>query len=197
MRQITLAFLMVGTLLGNMSPASAQGVTSGQIQGVVTGAQKQPVAGASVIAIHEPSGTSYEATTRADGRYSIPAMRVGGPYTIQVVYTGGGGGAFAPKTIENINVNLGVTSDVDVSVEAITVAEQVEVTGVSDPVFASTRTGAATSVGRNDIASLPTISGRLESVTRLTPQASGTSFAGQDNRLNNITVDGSFFNNSF
>jgi outer membrane receptor protein involved in Fe transport len=176
---------------------AAQGVTTGGIGGVVTGSQKQPVAGASVIAIHEPSGTSYEATTRADGRYSIPAMRVGGPYTIQVVYTGGGGGAFAPKTVENINVNLGVTSDVDVSVEAITVAEQVEVTGVSDPVFASTRTGAATSVGREDIATLPTISGRLESVTRLTPQASGTSFGGQDNRLNNITVDGSFFNNSF
>ena len=120
---------------------AAQGVTTGGIGGVVTGAQNQPVAGASIIAIHEPSGTSYEATTRADGRYSIPAMRVGGPYTIQVVYVGGGGGgaAFAPKTVENINVSLGVTNDVDVSVEAITVAEQVEVTGVSDPVFASTQ----------------------------------------------------------
>ncbi|MEO5741212.1 MAG: carboxypeptidase regulatory-like domain-containing protein [Vicinamibacterales bacterium] len=181
------------------SPAglAAQGVTTGGIGGVVTGAQNQPIPGASVIAIHEPSGTSYEATTRADGRYSVPAMRVGGPYTIQVVYTGGGGGAFAPKTVGNVNVNLGVTSDVDISVEGITVAENVEVTGVSDPVFASTRTGAATSVGREDIATLPTISGRLESVTRLTPQASGTSFAGQDNRLNNITVDGSYFNNSF
>jgi hypothetical protein len=182
------------------SPAglAAQGVTTGGIGGVVSGAQQQPIAGATVIAIHEPSGTSYEATTRADGRYSIPAMRVGGPYTVQVVYVGGGGGAaFAPKTVENITVNLGVVSDVNVTVEAITVAEQIEVTAVSDPVFASTRTGAATSVGRDDIATLPTISGRLESITRLTPQASGNSFAGQDNRLNNITVDGSYFNNSF
>ena len=176
---------------------AAQGVTTGGIGGVVTGSQQQPIAGATVIAIHEPSGTSYEATTRADGRYSIPAMRVGGPYTVQVVYTGTGGTAFAPKTVENINVSLGVVSDVDVSVEAITVAEEVEVTGVSDPVFASTRTGAATLIGREDIASLPTISGRLESIVRLTPQASGTSFAGQDNRLNNITVDGSYFNNAF
>ena len=197
-RILILAFAVLAFCAAS-SPAglAAQGVTTGGIGGVVTGAQKQPVAGASVIAIHEPSGTSYEATTRADGRYSIPAMRVGGPYTVQVVYTGGGGAAFAPKTVENINISLGVTSDVDVSVEAITVAEEVEVTGVSDPVFASTRTGAATSVGREDIATLPTISGRLESVTRLTPQASGTSFGGQDNRLNNITVDGSYFNNSF
>ena len=160
-RILILAFAVIAFCAAS-SPVwlAAQGVTTGGIGGVVTGAQKQPVAGASVIAIHEPSGTSYEATTRADGRYSIPAMRVGGPYTVQVVYTGGGGGAFAPKTVENVNVNLGVTSDVNVSVEAITVAEEVEVTGVSDPVFASTRTGAATAVGREDIATLPTISGR-------------------------------------
>ena len=198
-RRILVLGLAVLAFCAASSPAglAAQGVTTGGVGGVVTGAKGQPVVGATVIAIHEPSGTSYEATTRADGRYSIPAMRVGGPYTIQVVYTGGGAAAFAPKTVENININLGVTSDVDVSVEAITVAEEVEVTGVSDPVFASTRTGAATSVGREDIATLPTISGRLESITRLTPQASGTSFGGQDNRLNNITVDGSYFNNSF
>jgi hypothetical protein len=177
---------------------AAQGVTTGGIGGIVTGAQKQPIVGASVIAIHEPSGTSYEATTRGDGRYSIPAMRLGGPYTIQVVYTGGAGGAFAPKTIENITVNLGVISDVDVSVEAITVAENVEVTGATDPVFASSRTGASTTVMRDDIALLPTLTGRIGDVTRLTPQAgaSGT-FAGQDNRMNNMTVDGSTFNSSF
>ena len=175
----------------------AQGVTTGGMNGVVTGAQNQPVAGASVIAIHEPSGTSYEATTRADGRYSIPNMRVGGPYTVQVIYVGGGGAAFTPKTVENLTVSLGVATDVNVTVEAITVAENVEVTGQSDPVFASTRTGAATAIDRTDIATLPTIAGRLESITRLTPQASGNSFAGQDHRLNNITVDGSFFNNSF
>jgi hypothetical protein len=48
-----------------------------------------------------------------------------------------------------------------------------------------------------DIATLPTLTGRIGDITRLTPQASGTSFAGQDNRLNNMTVDGSYFNNSF
>ena len=47
------------------------------------------------------------------------------------------------------------------------------------------------------IANLPNVSNRLEQYTRLTPQASGSTFAGQDNRLNNITVDGSYFNNSF
>ena len=193
----SMALLALCMLLAPAAPAAAQGVTTGAISGIVTDTQMQPVAGASVLAIHEPSGTSYEATTRADGRYSIPGMRVGGPYSVQVTYVGSGT-AFEPQTQEMIAVNLGVATDVNFNVRAIAVQEQVTVTAVAaDAVFSSNRTGAATAVTRVDIATLPTISGRISDITRLTPQASGTSFAGQDNRLNNITVDGSFFNNSF
>ncbi len=190
--------VLAGCVLWWPAGLSAQGVTTGSIAGVVTNAQKQPVEGATVIAIHEPSGTNYETTTRADGRFSIPNMRVGGPYTVQIVFVGGSGAAFAPQTRENIFVTLGVNTDVNVDVQAITIAEEVTVSGQVDPVFASNRTGAATSLMRSELESLPTISGRLESVTRLSPQAGrDNSFAGQDNRLNNITVDGSYFNNSF
>ncbi|HYT76579.1 MAG TPA: carboxypeptidase regulatory-like domain-containing protein, partial [Vicinamibacterales bacterium] len=178
------------------SRASAQSVTTGSISGVVTDGQK-PVVGASVIAIHEPSGTSYETVTRADGRFAMQNMRIGGPYTVTVNYVGAGT-AFAPKTVENLTVNLGVATDVAVNVQAIAVSEQVTVSGQADPVFASTRTGAATTVSQSDLVNLPNITGRLENVTRLTPQSGGTmSFAGQDSRLNNIQVDGSYFNNSF
>ena len=175
---------------------SAQSVTTGSIGGIVTDGQK-PVVGASVIAIHEPSGTSYEATTRADGRFTIPNMRVGGPYAVSVNFVGQGT-AFAPKTIENVTVNLGVATDLAIDVKTIAVSEQVTVTGQTDPVFSSNRTGAATTISRSDLSNLPNISGRLENVTRLTPQSGGLmSFAGQDSRLNNIQVDGSYFNNSF
>jgi hypothetical protein len=188
-----------GSVSGPAGRVYAQGVTTGSVSGVVTNAQKQPVAGATVIAIHEPSGTSYETTTRTDGRYSIPNMRVGGPYSIQVIYTGTGGSAFAPQTKENITVNLGTSTDVDVNVQPITVTEEVTVVSdQADPVFASSRTGAATTVMREEIALLPTLSGRIGDVTRLTPQATGSGgFAGQDNRMNNMTVDGSTFNSSF
>jgi hypothetical protein len=188
-------------LIGLMLPAprvAAQGVTTGVMTGVVTDTQKQPVSGAEVIAIHLPSGTSYEGVTRADGRFSIPGMRVGGPYTVTVAHAGAGGGAaFEPATKEAIEVNLGVATDLVFEVRPINVEVMVTVTAQSDTVFSSARTGAATSVSRESIATLPTISGRIGDVTRLTPQSSGTSFAGQDNRLNNITVDGSYFNNSF
>ncbi|MCC7125299.1 MAG: TonB-dependent receptor [Acidobacteria bacterium] len=178
------------------SHAFAQGVTTGSMAGVVTDAQSAPVAGASVIAIHVPSGTNYETTTRADGRFAIIGMRVGGPYIVTVAYTGTGT-AFEPQTVEDITVNLGVGTDVNVTVRNIAVEETVTVIGRTDPVFSSNRTGAATVISRADVATLPTVSARISDITRLTPQASGSSFAGQDNRLNNITVDGSYFNNSF
>lgn len=179
-----------------VSSANAQGVTTGSLTGVVTDSQMLPVSGASVIAIHAPSGTNYEATTRADGRFTILGVRVGGPYIVTVAYVGTGT-AFEPQTVEDVMVNLGVATDVDITVKAIAVQETVTVVGQSDAVFSSNRTGAATAVVREQIATLPNLSNRLENYTRLTPQASGLSVAGQDSRLNNITVDGSYFNNSF
>ena len=196
--RFALALLALCALAWPTGFASAQGVTTGAMVGIVTNDQQQPISGASVIAIHLPSGTTYEATTRGDGRFSIPGMRVGGPYSVTVSYTGTGGGtAFQPETQEDVTVTLGIATDVNFTVRSIAVQEVVTVTATLDPVFSSTRTGAATAVMRAEIATLPTITGRIGDITRLTPQASGNSFAGQDNRLNNITVDGSFFNNSF
>jgi hypothetical protein len=176
--------------------AFAQGVTTGALGGTVLSPQNQPVSGANIIAIHEPSGTTYETTTRADGRYSLPGMRVGGPYSVTAAYTGTGT-AFEPQTRTEVFVTLGTAADVNFEVRTISVQENVTVTAVVDPVFASSRTGAAMAVTRDDIATLPTISGRISDITRLTPQSSGNAFAGQDNRLNNITVDGSYFNSAF
>jgi len=176
----------------------AQGVTTGAISGVVTNTQMQPVPGASVIAIHEPSGTTYEAVTRADGRFSILGMRVGGPYSVAVNYVGTGA-AFEPRTVTDLTVTLGSSTDVNVQVRPIAVQENVTVVATApDAVFSSGRTGAATSVSRADLAELPTVSGRISDLTRLSPQAgSNSSFGGQDGRMNNMTVDGAYFNSSF
>src|SRR5688572_5731266 len=171
-------------------PASAQ-VTTGSMAGKVLNARQEGVSGASVIAIHLPSGTTYEATTRADGGFTIIGMRVGGPYSVTIAFTGGGTAAFAPETQENINVNLGVATDLVFNVKEIAVQETITVTAQSDAIFASNRTGAATAVTRQEIQLLPSITNRLESFVRLTPAMGGNmSFAGQDNRMNNITVDG-------
>jgi len=193
LRRLILAVCLVAW---PVAQAAAQGVTTGSLTGVVTDSQMSPVAGANVIAIHAPSGTNYETTTRPDGRFTIIGMRVGGPYIITVAYTGTGT-AFEPQTLEDVTINLGVATDVNITVKAISVQETVTVVGQSDTVFSSNRTGAATAVVRDQIATLPNLTNRLDNFTRLTPQASGLSVAGQDSRLNNITVDGSYFNNSF
>ena len=125
-------------------------------------------------------------------------MRVGGPYSVTVAYTGTGTAAFAPETIENVEINLGVATDLNFDVKPIAVTETVTVTAESDTVFSSARTGAATSVNRETLATLPTVRGQISDFTRLTPQTSGTnSFGGADSRMNNMTINGAAFNNSF
>src|SRR5207253_1235685 len=98
----------------------------------------------------------------------------------------------------NLTLSLGVAQDLEFSLSIATISETITVIGQSDPVFSTSRTGAATAVMREDLATLPTISGRITDITRLTPQYGGSgTFAGQDNRANNMTVDGAYFNNSF
>ena len=188
----TLALLALFALLP-IGPVFAQGVTTGNITGYVTDAQQQAVPGASVVALHVPSGTSYDTTTNAEGRFFIPGMRVGGPYQVTVSLSG-----FQTQVQENITLSLGVAQDLAFELKVAAVEETITVSAQSDPILSSERTGAATSVSRETLASLPTVSQRLQDIVRLTPQYGGTmSFAGQDSRMNNITVDGAYFNNSF
>ena len=193
---ISFTFSLVAVLT-LATTASAQ-VTTGSLSGNVQNEAQASVSGASVIAIHLPSGTTYETTSRADGRFVIINMRVGGPYVVTVAFTGTGAAAFAPQTQENIEINLGVATDVRFDVKNISVSETVTVTAQSDTVFSSGRTGAATSVNRETLASMPTVRGLISDFTRLTPQTSGAnSFGGADSRMNNMTVNGAAFNNSF
>lgn len=192
--RLTVAVAMLIAFASSAGNAFAQaGVTTANVQGTVKDAQGGVVPGASVTATHEPSGTRYDAVTQADGRYFLSGLRVGGPYTITVSLSG-----FTNEALNNIMLALGVTADASFTLKVAAVSETVTVVGKTDPVFSSGRTGAATAVLREELAELPTVTGRLVDMTRLTPQyGSSGSIAGQDNRANNVTIDGSYFNNSF
>src|SRR3990172_900957 len=169
--------------------AAAQGVTTASISGIVTDADRKPIPGANVMVVHGPSGTRYTTQARADGRLSIPGMRVGGPYRVTVAMIG-----FGTLVQDNVFLALGTATDLEFVLREIAVTlDEVVVTGV----FSSERTGAATVVNIEDLKRIPPIGRSLGGFARLTPQASGASFVGQDNRLNNVTVDGAYFNNSF
>ena len=62
--------------------ANAQVTTSGMNGQVTDG--KEPLIGATVHAVHVPSGTSYMATTNEKGRFAIQGMRTGGPYKVTI-----------------------------------------------------------------------------------------------------------------
>ena len=188
-----LALIAIGVLC-LPAAALAQGVTTGSITGTVTDAQKSAVPGASVVATHEPSGTRYEATTRADGRFSIPGMRVGGPYTVKASLSG-----FQPQADQGRRRQPRRRADLELTPGAGRDHRGDHGHGDSPPRSSPRR---APAPRRRSAATrsqtLPTISDRLNDFARLSPQYSGGgSFVGQDNRLNNITVDGSYFNNSF
>ena len=179
------------------STLSAQGITTASVTGVVRDASGAPKAEARVVAVHNPSGTTYQALTRADGRFTMPGMRVGGPYTVRALALGS-----EPDVKQAVFLTLGVATELQFTLRSAAVQlAEVRVTGESETVFSSERTGAATAVQRDVIASLPSITQRIEDFVRLTPQYSGAgfgfSFGGQDNRLNNVTIDGAQFNNSF
>ena len=196
-RVISMVVVAVATVAVSGS-LLAQGLTTATITGVVTdSATSAPIAGAHVLAVHGPSGTAYTATTREDGRFTIPGMRVGGPYSVAVTYIG-----YRKRVEDRIYLQLGVGADLQFYMASVGVElEAVTVSGQADATFSSERTGAATAVPQVQLAALPTISRRVEDMLRLTPQYTpnnlGFSFAGQNNLLNNMTIDGSYFNNSF
>ena len=188
-------FAVLLLLLLSAQLSWAQGVTTSAMNGAVTDKTGQGLPGATVIAVHTPTGTQYVAPTNSDGRFNIQNMRVGGPYNVRVTFIG-----YQEVSRDDIYLTLGQNLRLDLNLsEASTELAGVVVTGQQDPVINSGRTGAATSIQREQIMRLPTLSRSFQDFTRLTPQANsgGTSFAGRNGNYNNVTIDGALFNNAF
>ena len=187
-------FFLVAVLLTLSLTAMAQ-ITTSSMAGKVTldDQNGEEVIGATVVAVHEPSGTRYTAVTNTSGRFSIQGMRTGGPYEVSVSYIG-----FQTKTIKGVVLQLGETYNLAVwlSEDANELAEIV-ISGKASK-FTAEKTGAATNINNAQIANLPTVSRSITDVTRLSPYGgNGMSFAGADGRTANFTVDGANFNNNF
>jgi hypothetical protein len=170
-------------------------VTTSSIGGIVKDKKNgETLIGASVIAVHTPSGTRYAAVTNDAGRFFMPAVRVGGPYDVTVTFIG-----YKDVTEKGFFAALGSTANVNVTIaEDVAVMTEVVVTASKSDVFSSNRTGAASTVNSAQLSALPSVGSRsINDFTKYNTQGNGASFNGQDSRLNNITIDGSVFNNGF
>lgn len=175
-------------------PLTAQGVTTAAISGIVTDQAGAPLENAYVTAVHQPTGTSYRGIVRAGGAYTILNMRVGGPYLVTAALIG-----YQPGTQRDVQLALGQNLRLDFRLEpqAVQLAG-IEVVAARDPVLNADRTGAATFIEPDVINILPTIKRSTRDLTRLDPRSDGNyAFDGRNWLYNNISVDGSYFNNTF
>jgi len=200
--RILLGFVLVWVLVaGAPQPAPAQTVTTGTLTGVVLDAQKAVVPGANVVAVHVPTGTTYEAITQADGHFSMLAVRVGGPYMVKATMSG-----FKTEEQSGIQVGLGETRQVDFALQVASIAETVTVVAEGQAIDVA-RAGTAANVSQVSIEAMPTISRSINDFARLSPyfntntdSAGGSdmiSVAGRNNRYNNMQIDGAVNNDVF
>lgn len=183
-----LPILIAGLFLPFLTNAQ---VTTSSISGFVKSSSGDPLDGATITAIHVPSGTRYATVSQRDGNFTIPNARIGGPYTIVAESVG-----FASQTYEDVTLVLGETYSAQFTLSAEeSVLSEITITASGQPT--SAKTGMSTNINSKQIASLPSFSRSVTDYTRLTPQASGNSFAGRDGRLNNVQVDGANLNNNF
>ena len=182
-RLVLLAFGCVMALT-----AMAQ-VTTSSISGRITDG-KEPLPGATVILVHESSGTKYGTVTNKDGYYTIQGVRPGSPYKVDVAFVG-----YVPARYTGLILRLGETLPLNVVMKEATQNLKEVVITQSRIVE---RQGTNTDISTRQIESMPTISRSINDFTRMSPYSGASnSFAGRDGRFNNISIDGAAFNNNF
>jgi outer membrane receptor protein involved in Fe transport len=190
-----LAMVPAGVLF---SRAHAQGITTGAIGGLITDSAGAPLPAVQVQVRNVQTGYVVGSLTRENGRYLVPGLEAGGPYTVTARRIG-----FAPQTRENVFVSLTQTTQVDLNLsnQATQLTGVAVVATTSD--FSSTRTGVSTTVRDSTIARIPTLNRDFTDLVKLSPHVSspvsgqGPSAAGAYNRFNNYTIDGANQNDRF
>jgi len=177
----------------------AQGITTSAMNGKVTDENGAPLPGATVLVVHQPTGSQYGNVTDANGFFRIANMNVGGPYKLTVTFVG-----YEDFVQDGIYLSLGQIFKVNAQMSQ-TATELQEVTVTAGGIFDGNRTGAETSVSLDQINASPTVGRAIGDFVRFTPQARieegndgfEISVAGMNNRLNTIYIDGAVNNDVF
>jgi outer membrane receptor for ferrienterochelin and colicin len=192
--------LVVCALIFATTPLFAQ-VTTGTIAGtVVSDADNSALPGVTVEAVHVPTGTRYSTVSGGGGRFTIPNVRVGGPYKVTASLEG-----FKATNVTGVQVALGESAEVPVRMKLAAVTETVTVTAKPDEIINPNHMGSTSSVSTKEIETLPTVNRQLQDyartnpyvVTSLTGDGTFMNIAGRNNRYNTIQLDGAVNNDLF
>jgi len=170
-----------------------QGATTSALTGRIVDDKGASLAGATVLAIHVPSGTQYGALTNSEGLFTIQGMRPGGPYKIEVSFIG-----YTRKTYTDINLLLGeaYTLKAELS-ESSAELEEIIIVGFKKSAFGTDKMGATSNINKQEMALIPSMNRSLGDYTKLSPYSTGAGYVGREAYTTNVTVDGANFNNNF
>jgi hypothetical protein len=199
-RRLCTLLLVLGIpyLLTIPRPAAAQSLISGDIAGTVTDPSGAAIQGATVTATNTGTGLVKTVTTAGAGDYKIGLLPVG-PYTVNIA---------APnfQTVQQtVNVVVGQTVTVSVSLPVAKGATTVEVLGQSVPLLQPENSDISTTLTEEQVQNLPNPGGDItyyiqltQGVVMNTQMHYGNSSAfGLPATSNNFTVNGAEDNDPF
>ena len=196
MRNAFKSLMLTGFLLLAGFVAFAQ-VTTSSLSGRVT-EEAGPVVGATVVAVHQPTGSQFYAVTDAKGYYRLNNITSGGPYKVTVACMGYSDVVFTDVYValsDNLVLDAALAEE-SLTLEGVVVSAEGRTSNMR-----SDRAGAITSLSSKEIMEVPSISRSMNDLLKQTPQAyvSGTkvSIGGGNYRQSYVTVDGAAFNNAF
>jgi hypothetical protein len=176
---------------------SAQDITSGSIQGIISDEQGAVVPGATVEARNVDTNFTRSFTTNENGRFTLLSLPPG-RYVVSVTKTG-----FAKLNQENVELTVGRQLSLNLTLTVSGVSGEVTVT--STPTIDTAKTEASTTLNEKAIENTPILGRKFEDLLTLTPGVSITqgpdgdeiNFAGQRGIFNNVSLDGGDYNNGF
>ena len=189
----SVGLLLAAVVLGAARPAAAQGVTTAAVTGRITDESGAPVAFAELTLVNAATGERHAVRTRDDGSYSLENVSTGGPYSLTAGALG-----FEPKTSTAFSLVLAQRFVLDLALKRAAVqVSGITVNAESDPLVSPARTGASTFLSDRAIHRLPTLNRSFTDFMSTAPQIVGRSVTGQNDRFNNIQIDGGSNNDLF
>ncbi len=190
---LRLLLLLFTTVLAS-GGALAQGVTGSAVTGTITNHENKPLPGVVVQIRNTATGVSFTAVTGTTGSYLLDNLPPGGPYLLTAALDG-----YYGHTRTGMQLVLGQRLTLDLKLLPFEEFEEemVVVAQEANELQDQGRTGPSMTMQADEMVRLPLQGRNFTDLIATTPQVSGNAMAGQNNRFNNIQVDGAAYNDLF